>query len=249
MENNAPAFFDGPNARLAYRMHEGEDPTIVWLGGYASDMLGTKAEALATYAKEADQAYLRFDYSGHGESEGHFEDGTLSTWFADAESLIGDKAPGRKILVGSSMGAWLTLLYAKKHPAEVSAVVLIAPAPDFTEDLVWPRLSQEHRDRIEKDGFVKTGPTGHASETYTQALFEDGRANLVLRTPITLPCPVCILQGTQDEAVPVAHALKVADAIDAPSVTTTLVKDGDHRLSNPEDLYLLIRTVSTFIEN
>lgn len=248
MENNAPLFIDGPKGRLAYRKQDGADPTIVWLGGYASDMLGTKAEALADYASQAEQSYLRFDYSGHGESEGAFEEFVLSDWAADARLMLEAQAPGPKILVGSSMGAWVSLLLAREQPEDVAGLVLIAPAPDFTDKLVWPRLSEEHRKEVLERGLVRTGPTGHDSETYTKALFEDGRENLVMGEPIRLSCPVRILQGTKDEAVPTQHALDVAELIEAPSVVTTLVKNGDHRLSEPSDLDRLVRTVAELID-
>ncbi|MEM7740090.1 MAG: alpha/beta hydrolase [Pseudomonadota bacterium] len=244
MEHNAPLSINGPQGRLAYRLVEGAGPTVVWLGGYASDMLGTKAEALAAYASQAEQRYLRFDYSGHGESDGVFENLVVSDWLADAQTMLNEKAPGPKLLVGSSMGAWITLLLALQDPSDLAGIVLIAPAPDFTERLVWPRLPEHHRIKVFEEGIVRTGPTGHNSETYTQALFEDGRKHLLMSEPIPLPCPVRILQGTKDEAVPTEHALKLAEQIKAPSVVTTLIKDGDHRLSNPDDLERLARTVA-----
>ncbi|MEO1042419.1 MAG: alpha/beta hydrolase [Pseudomonadota bacterium] len=243
MEDNAPHYINGPKGRLAFRRIEGTGPTIVWFGGYASDMLGTKAEALATYASQAEQNYLRFDYSGHGESDGTFEDHVISDWLADSLAMLNDQAPGPKILVGSSMGAWITLLLALQNPTDIAGIVLIAPAPDFTERLVWPRLPEHHRIKVFEEGIVKTGPTGHDSETYTQALFEDGRKHLLMAEPIVLPCPVRILQGTKDEAVPTEHALKLSEQIEAPSLVTTLIKNGDHRLSEPEDLDRLVQTV------
>ncbi|MEM9285775.1 MAG: alpha/beta hydrolase [Pseudomonadota bacterium] len=248
MEDNAPLYIDGPKGRLAYRAQDGAGPTVVWLGGYASDMLGTKAEALTAYAAQTEQSYLRFDYSGHGESDGTFEDLVLSDWLADARAMLEAKAPGRKILVGSSMGAWVALLLALEKPDEIAGMVLIAPAPDFTERLVWPRLPEYHRKEVFENGLVRTGPTGHDSETYTKALFDDGRKHLLMGDPIPVLCPVRILQGTKDEAVPTQHALDLADQIEAPSVVTTLVKDGDHRLSNPDDLERLARTVAELVD-
>ncbi|MEO1659150.1 MAG: alpha/beta hydrolase [Pseudomonadota bacterium] len=247
MENNAPHYIDGPHGRLAYRMQEGAGPTLVWLGGYASDMLGTKAEALAAYASQTEQSYLRFDYSGHGESDGTFEDLVLSDWLSDSRIMLDTKAPGRKLLIGSSMGAWITLLLALQKPEEIAGIVLIAPAPDFTERLVWPRLPEQHRKAVLEDGLVRTGPTGHDSETFTKALFDDGRTHLLMDGPIALPCPVRILQGTADVPVPTQHALDLAELIEAQSVVTTLVKGGDHRLSEPSDLERLVRTVAELI--
>ncbi|GGY55068.1 alpha/beta hydrolase [Parvularcula lutaonensis] len=243
MENNDPQFIEGPNGRIAYRLQEGKGPTGVWLGGYASDMLGTKAQALADAAAKDGRAFLRFDYTGHGESDGAFEEGTISRWFADAETAITQAAPGPKVLVGSSMGAWITLLYALRHPEELAGLVLIAPAPDFTEKLVYPRFSSEQRTTLEADGVLRTGTSGHPAETYTRDLFVDGRQNLIMGESINLPCPVRILHGLADDVVPTSHVLELTDRIEAPSLTTTLVKGGDHRLSTPEDIDRLVATV------
>lgn len=244
MNDNAPTFIEGPNGKIAARLLEGEGPTGVWLGGYASDMMGTKAQALAAAAGKSGQAFLRFDYTGHGESEGDFEEGTISRWFADAETAIRELAPGRKVLIGSSMGAWVTLLYALRHPDELAGIVLIAPAPDFTEKLVYPRFSNEQRTTLEADGVLRTGTSGHPAETYTQGLFVDGRQNLIMGETIKMPCPVRILHGMADDVVPTSHVMELADRIEAPSLTVTLVKGGDHRLSTEEDLERLISVVS-----
>lgn len=243
MENNDPQMIQGPNGKIAYRLTEGSGPTGVWLGGYASDMLGTKAQALAEAAEKDGRAFLRFDYTGHGESEGAFEEGTISRWFADAETAISEAAPGPKVLIGSSMGAWVTLLYALRHPDELAGIVLIAPAPDFTEKLVYPRFSNEQRTVLEADGVLRTGTSGHPAETYTKGLFVDGRQNLIMGESIKLPCPVRILHGLSDDVVPTAHVMELTDRIEAPSLTTTLVKGGDHRLSAPEDIERLTATV------
>ena len=241
-----PSFLEGPNGKIAYRLDEGEGPTGVWLGGYASDMMGTKAQALSEAARAVGRSFLRFDYTGHGESDGAFEEGTISRWFADAELAIQRVAPGRKVLIGSSMGGWVTLLYALRHPEELAGIVLIAPAPDFTEKLVYPRLSPEQKETLHADGILKTGTSGHPAETYTEALFTDGRENLIMDQAIKLPCPVRILHGMADDVVPTAHVLELAERIEAPSLTVTLVKGGDHRLSEPEDLDRLVQTVRAF---
>ncbi|NNU16579.1 alpha/beta hydrolase [Parvularcula sp. ZS-1/3] len=245
MTDSAPAFHQGPNGKIAYRLTEGDGPTAVWLGGYASDMQGTKAQKLAEAAEADGSAFLRFDYTGHGESEGAFEEGTISRWFEDAEAVIEAVAPGPKILIGSSMGGWVTLLYALRHPESVAGMVLIAPAPDFTEKLVFPRFSSEQRTTLEADGVLRTGTSGHPAETYTQGLFVDGRQNLIMGESIPVPCPVRILHGLADDVVPTSHVMELTDRIEAPSLTTTLVKGGDHRLSEPEDLERLIQTVKT----
>jgi len=243
MENNAPSYLQGPHGRLAYRAVDGEGPTMVWLGGYASDMLGSKAETLATYASNSGRNYLRFDYSGHGESAGKFEDGTISSWFADAEAVLAKHAIGPRLLIGSSMGAWITLLHAVKHPENLAGIVLIAPAPDFTERLVRQRLTTEQGRILDRDGVVYTGDSGHPAETYTKALFLDGRDNLLMNGPINVPCPVTILHGMEDDVVPTGHVLNLVELLEAPSVTLTLVKGGDHRLSTDEDLKRLQHTL------
>lgn len=243
MEHNGPSYLDGPNGRIAYRLLEGRGPTCVWLGGYASDMLGSKATALAAAAASEGRAFLRFDYTGHGESDGAFEDGTISAWAADAETAINALAPGPKVLIGSSMGAWIALLHALKHAEDVAGIVLIAPAPDFTERLHYPRLTAEMRATLERDGVLRLSDSGHPADTYTKALFDDGRRILVMDQPISLPCPVRILHGLADDVVPTSHVLALTDIIDAPSLTTTLVKGGDHRLSTADDLERLVRTV------
>ncbi|MEM9840406.1 MAG: alpha/beta hydrolase [Pseudomonadota bacterium] len=246
MDDNAPsppAFIDGPNGKIAYRKVNGDGPTAVWLGGYASDMLGTKAEALAEEAKRNGQSYLRFDYGGHGESDGAFEDGTISTCRDDAAAAIEALAPGPKILIGSSMGAWITLLLATAKPEDIAGLILIAPAPDFTETLVPGRFTEEQKATLARDGIVRTGDSGHPAETYTQALFDSGRENLLMTGPIKLPCPARILHGMADDVVPTHHVLKLADLIEAPSLTVTLAKGGDHRLSSPDDLQRLFATL------
>ena len=244
MDDNAPQFIDGPHGRIAYRMTPGKGPTAIWLGGYASDMLGTKAEALAADAAKDGRAFLRFDYTGHGESEGVFEDGTVGAWAEDAAHAIKSLAPGPKILIGSFMGGWVTLLEATQRPQDIVGIVLIAPAPDFTERLVLPRFSEAQRQTLEVEGIVRTGTSGHPAETYTKALFDDGRQRLLMDQSIALPCPVRILHGFADDVVPLSHVLALTDLIEAPSVTATLVKGGDHRLSEPEDLDRLCQTVA-----
>lgn len=247
MEDNdaplPPSFIDGPHGRLAYRRVEGEGPTVVWLGGYASDMLGTKAEALAHWARDSGKGYLRLDYSGHGESDGTFEEGTVGRWRRDAEAVIAQLAPGPKVLVGSSMGAWITLLLARENPDALVGMVLIAPAPDFTERLVPQRFTDAQRAALARDGIVRTGDSGHPAETYTRALFDDGRQHLLMDKPITLPCPIRIFHGMNDDVVPTDHVLKLAELIEAPSVTVTLAQKGDHRLSTPDDLQRLFATL------
>lgn len=230
--------------RIALRRVAGRAPTIVWLGGFKSDMKGTKAEALDSFARRTGQGYLRFDYSGHGESEGAFEDGTISRWTEEALAVIGTAGP-RPVLVGSSMGGWIALLAARQLPVPPAGMVLVAPAADFTEALMWPAFSEEVRQTIMAQGrWVRPSAYDEAGYPITRALIEDGRANLVLSGLIETGCPVHILQGMEDPDVPWRHALLTAERIARDDVVVTLVKDGDHRLSRPEDIARLEAAVA-----
>jgi pimeloyl-ACP methyl ester carboxylesterase len=252
--NDAPEYLEvgsAANARkIAVRKQPGTAPGIFWLGGFKSDMRGTKAEALGEHAARSGRAYVRFDYSGHGESGGRFEDGTISRWLEDALAVFEGFAQGPQIVVGSSMGGWIALLLARalaKHSsanATLAGLLLIAPAPDFTEELMWAEFSPEVKHEIEHKGFWMR-PSAYGEDPYpvTRALIEDGRNNLVLNEPIELGCPVRILQGVQDPDVPYAHAMKLVSCLAQDDVVLTLVKDGDHRLSRPEDIERLLRTV------
>lgn len=239
-----PFFINGPHGKIACRQLDGKGPGLVWLGGFRSDMLGSKAETLGDHAKKSGQGFLRFDYSGHGESEGKFRDGTISQWLEDANAAITQLTDGPQILVGSSMGGWITLLLALRHPERIAGLILIAPAPDFTETLMWHDMDQATRKEIITKGFVET-PSDYSDEPeiITHALIEDGRNNLVLDKSIPVKGPVRILQGMQDEDVPWKHALKIPHIIQSDDVTTTLIKSGDHRLSSDADLARLTQTV------
>ncbi len=237
--------------RLAVLVQAGAGPAVVWLGGFRSDMRATKAAALAAWAAREGRAFIRFDYSGHGESEGRFEEGTISRWRADAAAVIAAFAGEKPVLVGSSMGGWIALLLA--HHGEIagglSALVLIAPATDFTEALMWPAFPQAIRDEIMQKG-QWLRPSAYSPEPYpiTRALIEDGRANLLFGGLIDPGCPVSILQGMQDPDVPHAHALRLITHLPATGVSLTLIKDGDHRLSRDEDIALLVNAVSRAAE-
>ncbi|MBV6656136.1 MAG: alpha/beta hydrolase [Devosiaceae bacterium] len=241
------SFFDRGSHTLAYHHTTGDGPTLVWLGGFRSDMDGSKALAVEAYARERGQACLRFDYSGHGQSTGAFTDGTIGSWTEDARAIISALVPGPKILIGSSMGGWIGLLLAidaAKAGDPMDALVLIAPAPDFTEELMWPRFTPEQQRAVLEDGqLAEDSPYDPEPTIITRALFEDGRNHLILGAPITTGCPVRILQGVADTAVPHTHALRLMDALVGEDVVLSLVKDGDHRLSRPEDLDLLVRTL------
>ncbi|MEN3793863.1 alpha/beta hydrolase [Fulvimarina sp. MAC3] len=244
----------GETRQIAYRTRNGKGPTIVWLGGYRSDMRGTKAEHLLEIAAREDRAFMRLDYSGHGESGGRFEEGTISRWTEDALAAIEASGAQSVLLVGSSMGAWIALnLLARARAGQASlsveGLLLLAPAPDFTERLMRPRLSPSDLADIEAKGRLEE-PSDYSDEPniYTKALFDDGAANLVMDGPIETGCPVAIIQGMEDPDVPYGHALALMACLSADDATMTLIKDGDHRLSRPKDLDVIDRILMNLIE-
>ncbi|RBO51417.1 alpha/beta hydrolase [Rhodovulum sp. BSW8] len=226
--------------RLAYHRTEGRAPGIVFLGGFMSDMEGTKATHLETWAKAQGRAFLRFDYSGHGQSSGRFDEGAIGDWAADARAALGALTEGPQVLVGSSMGGWIALLLARALPHRVAGLVGIAAAPDFTEDSMWAGFSDAQRAELMTAGRVEI-PSAYADSPYviTRRLIEDGRRNLVLRAPLAFNVPVRLLQGTADEDVDLSVALRLLDRIEAPDLRLTLVKGADHRFSTPETLALI----------
>ncbi len=235
---------------IAVRVRPGAAPGLLWLGGFKSDMRGTKAEALAAHAQKTGRANVRFDYSGHGESGGRFEDGTISRWLEEAIAVFEAFAEAGEIVIGSSMGAWIALLLARelaRRPmarGRIKGLLLIAPAPDFTEALMWPALIPAARREIEEHGvWMRPSAYGDGPYPITRALIEDGRRHLLLGKPIEIGCPVRILQGALDPDVPWQHAMKLVACLPQDEVTFTLVKDGDHRLSRPEDIERLLRGV------
>lgn len=231
----------GDGLRLAFERNDGAGPTFVWLGGFGSDMSGTKAQALAEWAAATGRAFLRFDYSGHGRSGGAFADGTISRWLADTLAVIDAQTRGPLVLVGSSMGGWIALLAARARPERVAALLLIAPAPDFTETLMWDSFSDAVKAEILETGrWARPSQYDPAPQIVTRALIEDGRRHLLLNTPIPFAVPVRIIQGLADPDVPWSHAVKLVERLECPDLTLTLVKDGDHRLSRPQDLARLI---------
>lgn len=250
MTADKPFFLDIGGAAIAVRRREGATPGLVWLGGYKSDMLGTKAEALDGWAAANGRAFLRHDYSGHGESGGAFRDGTLSRWLGESLSVLRAFSSGPQILVGSSMGGWIALrmvqeLHRAGEGRRVAGMVLIAPAPDFTHELMEPQLTDAHRRDLADKGYFEE-PSQYAAEpnVYTRALFEDGEKNRVLTGLIDTHCPVHILQGMADPDVPYTHALKLVEHLPADDVTLSLIRDGDHRLSRPQDIDMLTRAVA-----
>ena len=224
---------------------------VVWLGGYRSDMTGTKAVALEAHARSLGLAFLRFDYSGHGQSSGHYSEGTISTWLEDAMAAIKAVTGKRRlILVGSSMGGWIALRVIEefrktKDAKRLAGLVLIAPAPDFTSELIEPALTEKALIALDETGYFEE-PSDYSPEPnrYTKALIEDGRKNRVMAGLIETGCPVHILQGMKDPDVPYRHALKIMEKIISDDAILTLIRDGDHRLSRPEDLERICSAVS-----
>ncbi|WP_379064580.1 alpha/beta hydrolase [Mesorhizobium sp. UC22_110] len=253
MQPTAPDFLDVDGTSIAVRHQAGKAPGLAWLGGYKSDMLGTKAETLADWADRNGHAFLRHDYSGHGESGGDFNDGTISTWLAQSLAVFRRYATGKQILVGSSMGAWIALRMVqelrKAGDDRVAGLVLLAPAPDFTAELIEPTLTDAQRRDLAENGFFAE-PSDYSDQPYiyTRALIEDGRDNLVMTGPIDTHCPVHVIQGLADPDVPHTHALKLVSHLPSDDVTLSLVPEGDHRLSRPQDLELLQRAVETLVK-
>ena len=245
---------------IAVRTREGKSPGLFWLGGFKSDMKGTKAEALDAWAQANGRACLRFDYSGHGESGGDFTAGTIGRWLEESLAVHLRFAKGPQVIVGSSMGGWLALLLAARLrelkgsapqntslDTSLAGMVLIAPAVDFTEELMWKQFSDAIKRQIEEKGSW-TRPSGYSEEGYpiTKGLIEDGRKHLLMGGLIETGCPVHILQGVQDPDVPWRHAVELVSRFARDDVVLTLIKDGDHRLSRPEDIERLVAAVKEF---
>jgi pimeloyl-ACP methyl ester carboxylesterase len=232
---------------LAYRALDGKGPGVVFLGGFHSDMTGSKAAYLAEWCANRGRAYLRFDYSGHGASGGRFEEGTIGQWTDDAAFALRELTQGPQILVGSSMGGWIALLLALRQPERVAGLIGIAPAPDFTEELMWAGFPPAIREQILREGAWMRPSAYGDGYPITRALIEDGRRHLILGGPIALEMPVRLLQGQQDPDVPWQHSLRIAERITGRDVEVTLIKEGDHRLSTPENLALLGRTLDALL--
>ncbi len=249
-----PAYLDvgdgTAHRRIAVRARDGQPPGLFWLGGFNSDMRGTKAVALDAWAAEHGRACVRFDYSGHGESGGSFAEGTIGRWLEESVAVFERFCAGLQVVIGSSMGGWMALLLAREirrrdiKSASLAGLVLIAPAPDFTEALMWKGFAPEVREEIMTKG-VWHRPSQYG-EPYpiTRALIEDGRKHLLLGSAIEVGCPVRILQGAQDPDVPWQHAFALAQRLPADDVVLTMIQDGDHRLSRPQDIARIIAAVA-----
>jgi pimeloyl-ACP methyl ester carboxylesterase len=232
-----PLWLETPAGRLAYRPTPGAGPTVVFLPGFRSDMEGSKALELEAHCAARGRAFLRFDYTGHGRSSGRFEEGCIGDWARDALAVVDRVTEGPLVLVGSSMGGWIMLLVARARPERLHGLVGIAAAPDFTEDLIWTVMTEAQREQLRRDG-VHYEPSAYAEAPtpITWKLVEDGKSHLVLRAPLAISCPVHLLHGQKDPDVPWQTALTLAAHLDGEDVTIELIKDGEHRLSRPQDL-------------
>jgi len=252
MNESDPIFLTLETRRIAVHPRSGDSPGLFWLGGFKSDMQGTKAQALDRWAQAHGRACLRFDYSGHGESGGDFKDGTIGRWLAESLAVYTNLAKGPQVVIGSSMGGWLALLLAralreKKSGPPIAGMVLIAPAVDFTEELMWKHFPEAVKREIEDKGlWLRPSEYGEGPYPITKNLIEDGRKHLMLGGLIEPGCPVHILQGVQDPDVPWRHAVELVSRFARDDVVLTLIKDGDHRLSRPEDIERLLAAVKEF---
>ena len=234
--------------KIAFEKQTGVGPGVVFLGGFRSDMTGTKAQALADWAKACGRSFVRFDYSGHGQSSGYFEQGAIGDWAQDAAEVLAHLCDGPQILVGSSMGGWISLLLARAQPDRVAGLIGIAAAPDFTTT-IWQDLGPEGQAALQANGRILQ-PSDYSDTPYviTQRLIEDGARQCVLPQPLPLAGPVRLLQGTQDTDVPPAVALKLLEHATGPDIRLTLVKGADHRFSTPECLALITTTLDEMIK-
>ncbi|MBN8989194.1 MAG: alpha/beta hydrolase [Rhizobiales bacterium] len=256
INDQEPAFIEvgsgGGQRKIAVRARAGTAPGLIWLGGFNSDMKGTKALALDAWAAERGRACVRFDYSGHGESGGAFIDGTIGRWLEESVAVFEQFCRGPQVVIGSSMGGWMALLLAReiaKRDASLSTLaglVLIAPAPDFTEQLMWNQFTPEIQQQIQTTGvWMRPSPYGDgAPYPITRALIEEGRNHLLLGSAIEVGCPVRILQGAQDPDVPWQHAFALAHRLPTDDVVLTMIQDGDHRLSRPQDIARILAAVA-----
>ena len=245
-----PEFLSLPDRRLAYQRLTGrvDSVGIVFLGGYGSDMTGSKASFLYERCTQKKCRFLRFDYRGNGQSSGEFCDGTIGGWFEDAREVFNRLTEGPQVLIGSSMGGWLALMLARERPERMKALIGVAAAPDFTEDLMWLKMSPDQRSELQSNGEIldPTAPPD-AQLPVTLKLIEEARNHLMLRAKINIACPVHLLQGLHDEEVPWQHVLRITENIAHEDVRAILIKDGDHRLSRPQDLELLWEVVGSFL--
>tara|TARA_A100001037_G_scaffold149006_1_gene134617 strand:- start:854 stop:1603 length:750 start_codon:yes stop_codon:yes gene_type:complete len=247
MTNVRKDLFRNDGAAIAYHKSEGCQPGVVFLGGFMSDMEGTKAVALEKHCQRQGRAYLRFDYQGHGQSSGKFTDGTIGIWTEDALYAIDQLTSGPQILVGSSMGGWIMMLVALARPNRIAGLVGVAAAPDFTESFMWKHFPSKVKKILLRDK-IYYQPSEFSDSPYpiTLNLIENGRKHLLLKKALDIQCEVHLLQGMKDEAVPWQHTIEISRALLSESITITLIKDGDHRLSRDTDLKKIFAAVDSF---
>lgn len=236
-------FIDGPSNPLAVITRDGGGPGLFWLGGYASDMRGTKAEAIDDFADDNGLAYTRFDYSGHGESGGDFEEGTIRSWAEDAAFVLEHETQGPQILIGSSMGGWVACLLNEWMPEKIAGMVMVNPAPDFASELTPHQMTVEQWETIQRDGRIEVPGDYGFVMVYTKKLFDEGAKTRVLDKPLKVECPVRILSGMEDDVVPTEHVLRMIRHMEGEDICLTLIKHGDHRLSKPSEIALLLDTI------
>ncbi|MGO1119129.1 alpha/beta hydrolase [Rhodovibrionaceae bacterium A322] len=258
--NSDPQRLDRPDgATIAYLRHLGKGlkskksseagkTGLIFLGGFMSDMTGTKATFLENYAKERGRSFVRFDYLGHGQSSGAFTEGTIGRWAEDAVAVIDELTEGPQILIGSSMGGWIMLLAALQRKERIVGLQGIAAAPDFTESLMWETFSESVKETLMRDGVYKE-PNNYSDEPYsiTLKLIEDGRHHLLMGGKIDLDCPVHLLHGMADLDVPYQLSVKLARRLNGDHVQVQLIKDGDHRLSEPDNLETLTNSLDRLL--
>ncbi|MCI5050294.1 MAG: alpha/beta hydrolase [Rickettsiales bacterium] len=233
-------------ATLAYHHHEGSTPGVMFMGGFMSDMEGGKATAVEAFCVEHGIQVTRFDYQGHGMSSGVFENGTIGEWAQDAIAILDEVTTGPQIVIGSSMGGWLMLHVALARPERVTALIGIAAAPDFTENLLWEQMTDEQKQELEEKG-VFYAPSCYGDDPYpiSKTLIEDGRNQMLLDQPINIDMPVRLIHGCQDPDVPWQLSTQLSDQLTSNDVEISLVKNGDHRMSSPEQIALLLQTIKT----
>lgn len=244
-----PDFITTPQGRkLAYHKTEGKGPGVIFLVGLKSDMTGTKAIFLEDWAKQNGRAFLRFDYSGHGQSSQEFTDGCIGDWAEDAQYAISTLTEGPQVLVGSSMGGWISLLISKRIPEQIVGLVTVAAAPDFTEDGFWAEFSEEQKRQVMEDGQVALPSEYGEPYIITRRMIEDGRNQLVMREPLSLPFPVRMVQGTEDNSVTTQTALNMLNHVACEDIRLTLVRGKDHSFSDPECLKLIETSISKVLK-
>lgn len=249
MANDVTVLNTKSGEKIACRVRAGKGPVVLWLGGFRSDMDGTKAQAVDAWAARTGRCFVRFDYFGHGLSSGQFEDGTISRWHADAEFVLDSLCDGNVIALGSSMGGWIALLLALARPEKIKALALIAPAPDFTEKLMWDHFDNDIRRRIVEHGvYYQPSDYSDIPTPITHALIEDGRKHLLMDNPMAFDGPVRIMQGVMDNSVPWSYALELVARLQSPDVVFSLSKSGDHSLSAKADIERLLFNLDNLCE-